>query len=227
MYNKESYVYNYNNCPLEGSVKSQWITSNGKNIFDLIEDSDILSVDWILENVPSGTFEALSEIVDKNSVTYHLEEINGKKYLTLIELPLELIRYIEKDRRQMNFNEIIEDRVSDFVEFILMRDVILKRLRTSVINKIKANGYYASSDFMDDIPKAVPTDAVAELLRQCPLTAKHLRESLWDIMSDYNRIRDNYLNIDFFYSHDYKFNSIQDFYMQFNMIPEYMQNFIG
>lgn len=226
MYNKESYVYNYNNCPLEGSVKSQWITSNGENIFDLIEDSDILSVDWILENVPSGTFEALSAIVEKNSVTYHLEEINGKKYLTLIELPLELIRYIEKDRKQMNFDEIIEDRVSDFVEFILMRDVMLKKLREIIISRIKNRGFYAGSDFMEDMPKVTPTDAVTELLRNCPLTAKHLKESLWDIMSDYNRIRDNYLDIDFFYSHDCKFNSIQDFYMQFNMIPEYMQNFI-
>lgn len=225
MYNKDSYVYKYTECPLDGSVLSQYIADKGENVFELLEETDILPVDWILENVSQTTLEGIEKIVEENNVTYYLEEIDGKKYITTIELPNELIRYIEKFRKDVRFNEIITEKVSDFVEFILDRDKLLKDLRNRLVNIINLNGYYNELRLMDDICGLAGTDDISDMLKNCPLMTGHLKESLWQIMKDYSRIRDNYLNLDYFYGHDYKFNSVQEFYEEFNMKPSYMIQF--
>lgn len=225
MYNKDSYVYKYTECPLDGSVLSQYITDKGENVFELLEETDILPVDWILENVSQATLEGIEKIVEENNVTYYLEEINNKKYITTIELPNELIRYIEKFRKDVRFNEIITEKVSDFVEFILDRDKLLKDLRNRLVNIINLNGYYNELRLMDDICGLAGTDDISDMLKNCPLMTGHLKESLWQIMKDYGRVRDNYLNLDYFYGHDYKFNSVQEFYEEFNMKPSYLIQF--
>ena len=90
MYNKDTYVYKYTECPLESGIISQYMTDKGENIFELLEEKDILSIEYILNNVPNSTLEGIEEIVSRNSVTYYIEEINNKKYITTLELPNDL-----------------------------------------------------------------------------------------------------------------------------------------
>ena len=225
MYNKDSYVYKYTECPLDGSILSQYITKDGENIFEILEYVDIIPIDWILENVSQSTEEGIEKIVEDNNVTYYIEEIDDKKYITTLELPNELIRYIEKFKKDVRFDEIITEKVSDFVEFLLERETMLKKLRNRIIEIINLNGYYNELRLKEDICGLAATDDIADMLKNCPLMAGHLKESLWNIMKDYSRTRDNYLNLDYFYGHDYKFNSVQEFYEEFNIKPSYMLQF--
>lgn len=225
IYNKDSYTYKYTECPLDGSVLSQYATNEGDNVFSILEDVDILPFDWIKKKVQDVTDENLEKIIMENSTSYNLSEINGKKYISTVALPKELIRYIEKHKDEMGFDETITEKVSDFVEFLLERDKMLKKLRSRIINVIEDKGYYNEIRLRNDIYDIADTDDMSDMLKNCPLMLGHIKESLWDIMSDYGIIRDNYLNLDYIYGHDYKFNSIGEFYDQFNIRPEYMLQF--
>lgn len=226
IFNKQSYKFKYYDNPLSFEETSLYDTDKG-NVFERLKDEVFITFDNLQKECINFNEEHLLNLVKENPLIFFVNDISGQKFLSVLEYPAELIDYIKTFETYDEYDNIKKDILNDYENFVLFRDDLLKKTYKLISKQIDEKGYVVETDIkrrLNDVLIELEWKDTLQMLENCPVMLGHFKDSFYDVI-DYPMISDTFLDIDFFYSHDHNFLTIQQFYLHFSIIPEYLAEY--